>query len=98
MKLISMTDFVLEHKEWRGGILSDACIDYANFLKQPLTLDMFIGDKALFEDWQLIKIKGYNVIYQDEDYLYEDELKDLKIEDLKDDQTLTQHAIKQLGL
>lgn len=43
MKLISMTDFVLEHPattdyEWQ---LSKH-LKYANFLKQPLTLGMFV--------------------------------------------------------
>lgn len=54
MKLISMTDFVLEqskkimnceltHLESRHQI-----VDYANFLKQPLKLEMFIGEDAVF--------------------------------------------------
>lgn len=83
MKLMKMTDFVLEHKEWRGNILSDACIKYANFLKQPLALDMFIGDKALFTEVldNLVDLEYYT------------------IEDLIEyDLTLTPHAIKQLGL
>jgi len=45
MKLISMTDFVLEYysDETRDELqVLDLMNNYANFLKQPLTLDMFV--------------------------------------------------------
>ena len=38
MKLISMTDFVLQDKSMSGVNI----ISYANFLKQPLELEMFV--------------------------------------------------------
>jgi len=43
MKLISMTDFVLEletNEHWAQDYTK--CVKYANFLKQPLTLGMFV--------------------------------------------------------
>jgi hypothetical protein len=43
MKLISMTDFVLEL--WEDNLMSQIgllAINYANFLKQPLKLEMFV--------------------------------------------------------
>lgn len=45
MKLISMTDFVLEQDEINGGFGQDEIdnvLEYANFLKQPLELGMFV--------------------------------------------------------
>lgn len=52
MKLISMTDFVLQtyekHDDYK--IIADECLLYANFLKQPLTLGIFVpcdDDSAL---------------------------------------------------
>ena len=97
MRLISMTDFVLEHKEWRGDILSDACVMYAQFLKQPLTLDMFTGDESLFEGWELKESVVVDKSNENE-YFYLFELKDFTVEYMVDVVTLTQYAIKQLGL
>lgn len=91
MKLISMTDFVLSDKIKTQIEM----IRYANFLKKPLTLEMFIGDESLFKGWVLIE----NTLFDDnEDYLFVEDLSDLKIENLVETVTLTQHAIKQLGL
>lgn len=47
MKLISMTDFVLENQDKiynkeDSGIFACRVINYANFLKQPLKLEMFV--------------------------------------------------------
>ena len=44
MKLIKMTDFVLQNYEKNDNYqnIADECLLYANFLKQPLTLGMFI--------------------------------------------------------
>jgi hypothetical protein len=48
MKLISMTDFVLEQNEnfksdrFYQGQFKDNVVNYANFLKQPLKLEMFV--------------------------------------------------------
>lgn len=79
MKLISMTDFVLSEKGDN--------IKYAQFLRQPLTLDMFIGDEALFE---------FCADFPRDFYI---DLNVYNIEDIvKFDLALTQKAIKQLGL
>ena len=50
MKLIPMTDFVLEqHAESSNqNEFEDNCYKYANFLKQPLKLEMFIGEDVIF--------------------------------------------------
>lgn len=48
MKLLSMTDFVLHESFGVGneiinkGIFYNKCSNYANFLKQPLKLEMFV--------------------------------------------------------
>lgn len=44
MKLISMTDFVLEQakKDLSAETTANNCISYAQFLKQPLKLEMFV--------------------------------------------------------
>ena len=44
MKLISMTDFVLEQCENNKSCVQfeNLCYNYANFLKQPLKLEMFV--------------------------------------------------------
>lgn len=59
-KLISMTDFVLEQAKLKNDTyeLSHVLIDYANFLKQPLTLGMFVpcdldGNVLEESSWQL---------------------------------------------
>ncbi len=54
MKLISMTDFVLDLQETesKGKGTLDNAINYAKFLKQPLTLGMFVpcdDDDNVFE-------------------------------------------------
>ena len=89
-----MTDFVLSqeikgmevqsllHQQSSRADRYNKMIKYANFLKKPLTLDMFIGDDALFEDSDKVKFK---LNYTIED-LVEYNL------------TLTPYAIKQLGL
>ena len=100
MKLISMTDFVLEIgkqteiKTYVWYFLK--VFDYAQFLKQPLTLDMFIGDKALFEGFYLndgyvcFKVGFIDVV--EDIYLY-------TIEDLLEyEPTITTYGIKLLGL
>lgn len=73
MKLISMTDFVLEQTELlyekNQSKLIHNIVNYAQFLKQPLNLEMFVSeDKVLFEN---IKLTSYNPIdksYQLYDY------------------------------
>ena len=97
MKLISMMDYVLNEKGDN--------IKYAQFLKQTLTLEMFIGDKALFEGFYLDE-DGYGYITFDDVFIYEvDKLKLYTIEDMLSevyliDQyiNLTAKAIKHLGL
>lgn len=65
MKLISMQDFVLEQYIFDEQLYRDTLkniVNYANFLKQPLKLEMFIklndSDKLLF--------KGFYVKMYDE--------------------------------
>ena len=41
-RLITMTDFVLEQKDWFGDKYKMLIDGYANFLKQPLKLGYFI--------------------------------------------------------
>jgi len=66
MKLISTTDFVLEKsKSINHPRTINVIIDYANFLKQPLELWMFVpcdkGGNVLEEP------KGYNYFMQDDE-------------------------------
>jgi len=79
MKLISMRDFVLEQ-----DALSDVdknpifhfcrCIDYANFLKQPLTLGMFVpcddGGNVLKEINYAEGISTEDIVTKDGDTYY----------------------------
>lgn len=69
MELISMTDFVLEqtelYKEDKLSVFDFALRvkKYANFLKQPLKLEMFVSDdkeKVLFKNAQ---IDTYDRVY-----------------------------------
>ena len=50
MKLISMTDFVLRETNSPTTLAESfqRCVTYANFLRQPLKLEMFIGEDAVF--------------------------------------------------
>lgn len=143
MKLISMTDFVLEQmKEVTldgTGVVCARIGNYANFLKQPLTLAMFVpcdlegnvleephnlglintyptGDVIMdksFEkaiEYQQAKervlFEGCFLNFKGEVIVKETEFQTLKyadsnwtIEDLTQfDLTLTQSAIKQIGL
>lgn len=68
MKLISMTDFVLEQTkslyEENPSKLIHNLYNYAEFLKQPLKLEMFVSDdesKVLFEGFNIISTE-YNLI------------------------------------
>lgn len=111
MKLMKMTDFVLEMvkqteiKTYAWYFLK--VTKYAQFLKQPLTLDMFIGDKALFEGFEVMHKDNIRITIQSDflqiDYnITKSDFNDLKtIEDLSiffEDLTLTPYAIKLLGL
>lgn len=100
MKLISMSGFVLdlgkqtEYKTYAWYFLR--VNKYATFLKQTLTLDMFIGDKALFEGCYLDD--GY-VCFKDGFIDVVEDIELYTIEDLLEyELTLTDHAIKKLGL
>lgn len=87
MKLISMVDFVLERKEvWRNISMkslsselscrsthSEECEKYANFLKQPLELGMFVPyvdgrivEKPTFytEEYEYKPYDGHHYKYQ----------------------------------
>ena len=89
MKLISMTDFVLlQHAESSNqNEFEDNCYKYANFLKQPLKLEMFIGEDAIF-------------IFQCEFTQWHDsDMENQKIEDLLTDDfiyVLNDNAIKRI--
>lgn len=102
MKLISMTDFVLQQEKSLENILHETspmiklaiCFDkivkYANFLKQPLKLEMFFGENAIFIfQWEF---KEWT----------ESDMENSTIEDLISDNfdryILNEKAIKQLGL
>lgn len=102
MKLISMTDFVLEIgkqteiKTYEWYFLK--VFDYAQFLKQPLTLDMFIGDKALFEGFEK---EDWRITYKNNRVVDTLDLGDrwCVVEILLEyELTLTPYAIKLLGL
>lgn len=139
MKLISMTDFALYYA---GNMTykdhSEKCTKYAKFLKQPLTLGMFIpcdlegnvleepkiccsgrdcgcmgmpynyiSTEELEEYYQAeesvlfdgFTYDGYNVKLPDGQILDINKMKSLVIENIIiHDLTLTQTAIKQLGL
>lgn len=73
MKLISMTDFVLEQGKPNNtdSQFADKVMAYANFLKQHLTLSMFVPAK---------KVNGVWVVLEEDD-LYELYLKDMYIFD-----------------
>ena len=78
MKLISMTDFVLEcYENFKSPTLFEETVhNYAKFLKQPLTLGMFVpcvdeeifnyskhGNKKEFEEAsKKVIFHGFNVI------------------------------------
>ena len=96
MKLISMVDFVLEQNKILETYVNhlrrplfERCVNYANFLKQPLKLEMFIGEDAIF-------------IFQWEFTEWNDlDMENQKIEDLLNDDliyVLNDNAIKQIGL
>ena len=64
MKLISMTDFVLEQNNTIPKDLKlinnyKNIINYANFLKIPLKLEMFLNDELFIN----VSIDTYNRIY-----------------------------------
>lgn len=66
MKLISMTDFVLEQTELlyekNQSKLIHNIVNYAQFLKQPLNLEMFVSeDKVLFEGFDDIEAINYHI-------------------------------------
>lgn len=88
MKLISMTDFVLQ-QDITDIKQRDSIVKYANFLKQPLKLEMFIGEDAIFIfQWEF---KEWNDL----------DMENQKIEDLLNDDliyVLKDNAIKQIGL
>ena len=101
MKLISMTDFVLEqiNKAHDYKSFTERVENYAKFLKQPLKLEMFTTE-TIFED---ISIDSYNKIfcggYVGE--IIKDKLFSTKktIEDLtKNNIILNEATIKKIGL
>ena len=56
MKLISMTDFVIEQNSKEHSL---ECLlkirSYAKFLKQPLTLGMFVPAKLVNDEWVVLE-------------------------------------------
>lgn len=61
MKLISMTDFVLEQdniKNVNDAIKFNNCLNYANFIKKPLKLEMFVPcdeNGNIYVDYKVFK-------------------------------------------
>lgn len=92
-RLKSMVDFVLESiskfNTYESEENLNSIVKYANFLKQPLKLEMFIGEDAIF-------------IFQWEFKQWDDsDMENQKIEDLLNDDliyVLNDNAIKQIGL
>lgn len=92
-RLKSMVDFVLESiskfNTYESEENLNSIVKYANFLKQPLKLEMFIGEDAIF-------------IFQWEFKEWDDsDMENQKIEDLLNDDliyVLNDNAIKQIGL
>lgn len=75
MKLISMTDFVLEQSQKIEDLHDNLCCaiaynkieNYANFLKQPLELGMFVPcdeDGNLFSEFQLEILNSNDEVYE----------------------------------
>lgn len=108
MKLMKMTDFVLNvplmFKPSEDKLL--ACVKYANFLNQPLTLAMFQGKNKYFEGFKVISTKPKNILFDGYTIFSEYGLEYHTIEDLlkisvrgeEVDFELTSTAIKNLGL
>ena len=57
MKLISMTEFVLEQYEQiqESNVFENNCFKYAKFLKQPLELWMFVPCKLINGVWVVLE-------------------------------------------
>lgn len=92
-----MTDFVLSMVDKYPAIeVANRSVRYAQFLKNRLTKGMFIGDKALIEG---CKINEDCLFIESEFFDYLNDINSYNIEDLIDySVTLTQYALKQLGL
>ena len=98
-RLKSMTDFVLNQKQSESfnektfineELMSlEKIRNYAKFLKQPLKLEMFIGEDSIFIfQWEF---KEWNDL----------DMENQKIEDLLNDDliyVLNDNAIKQIGI
>lgn len=112
MELISMTDFVLEQSESIKsdmigyGEFIDKVVNYANFLKQPLKLEMFVPcndsekakEKVLFKDCSTMQ-QGENTMVILNDSVIWLTWTNRIIEDLlKDRVILTENALKQIGI
>lgn len=63
--LSQFIDIVMEDEQMTGWGRACTIETYNNFLKQPLTEDMFIGDRAIFEEWEEISERefGYDNYY-----------------------------------
>lgn len=88
MKLISMSDFVLEQK-LKPYWTSSTIFNYADFLKQPLKLEMFIGDEAIF-------IFQWEFKEWDQSDVDNSIVEDLISDDL--DYVLNEKGLKQIGI
>lgn len=81
MKLMSMTDFVLEQKRITGSEtelsrIVNKIFFYAVFLKQPLTLGMFVPAKLVNGEWVVLgepQRKCGLVGYDEQHYDYDDD-------------------------
>ena len=82
MKLISMTSFVLEQNKILETYVNhlrkplfERCVNYANFLKQPLKLEMFVPcdeDGDILDEPEDYELRLTNMMteYNDEVYRY----------------------------
>lgn len=108
MELISMTDFVLEqYKIYINDTNADLqsfsryvlrTKNYANFLKQPLKLEMFEGKTKLFSNAEIIESDGEYWIFHNNKYRFRtSSIEDMTIEDLSwSNLELTENAIKKI--
>ncbi|MEA1849207.1 hypothetical protein U9K52_09810 [Chryseobacterium sp. MHB01] len=115
--LIPLSDFVLEQSrtqtldrsqiDWYDAEMAklELIRNYAEFLKQPLTLSMFTGENKLFEGftYERIPIMGNILKLKGEFICMADDLKNSKatIEDLIKDNSiyqLTPYALQQIQI
>lgn len=87
-KLIPLSDFVLEQKKrlaksgWQSTVENslELIFNYTEFIKQPLKLEMFIGENRLFEGFELLAKKTrmtgdqYILMFQGVEFSFTDDV------------------------